>query len=695
MPKSIAMDPRFPMDYWLVPEKAIPAETLGMARPQLYHPTFSMFWNGPGDTDYHGLDGEKEYRRVAFNHRYHVIYDNNDNGGDGPKETKINVGMNTDPSAATTTVLPLYDRVTDTVIQQEVFVKYSPLLDPFKYMVGKYVVDDPKLRVLPSPPFVGGGSGVAKTAPHPKVAHPMNSSYVDAFFYYLTSMLLHHHGFVHGIDFYGSHLGVQDRFRVNIEEDLEYLADSPFFLANIGKIMTLEHCDQEDLASLTDPEKDGNDGERNGGGYSTLHANGSRAGRRILTIHADDDEKNGGDDGVTELKIDIDEDLNSIPIPNLCIDANTDTNGDLEPNCCAVSVDHLNPSDHYPEMDTETDIGFETDIDINDHGDGDGDNDDDSQENNSDDNDSKHHDGYLATSMADDEASEDDDEDDDEDETVSDEDLDQDEDLDHPAPSPPTAVIYQFPVQAIYLERCTGTFDELLELNVLRPEEIQSALFQIVMILLVYQRAFKFTHNDLHTNNIMYVTTDIEYLWYHYEDYTYRVPTYGRIYKIIDYGRSIYEFRGRRFCSDSFAPGGDGATQYNCEPFLNPHKPRLEPNPSFDLCRLGCSIYDFIAESREDVDADQPSQNTEFDATIRRWCSNDQGRNMLYKSNGQERYPGFHLYKMIARTVHAHTPAAQLDHPWFQAFRLPKNTSQSPAPNEPYMDLRRIPTYHL
>ena len=35
-------------------------------------------------------------------------------------------------------------------------------------------------------------------------------------------------------------------------------------------------------------------------------------------------------------------------------------------------------------------------------------------------------------------------------------------------------------------------------------------------------------------------------------------------------------------------------------------------------------------------------------------------KNILYKKNGEERYPDFKLYKMIARTVHNHTPEAQL-----------------------------------
>jgi hypothetical protein len=72
-----------------------------------------------------------------------------------------------------------------------------------------------------------------------------NASYVDGFFYYLTSVLRNQHNFVHGIDFYGSYLGIQDNFKVNIEEDLEYLSKSPFFIQNIGKLMILENYNQE------------------------------------------------------------------------------------------------------------------------------------------------------------------------------------------------------------------------------------------------------------------------------------------------------------------------------------------------------------------------------------------------------------------------------------------------------------------
>ena len=90
------------------------------------------------------------------------------------------------------------------------------------------------------------------------------------------------------------------------------------------------------------------------------------------------------------------------------------------------------------------------------------------------------------------------------------------------------------------------------------------------------------------TNNIMYNKTEQQFIIYKYDGVYYKVPTYGKLFKIIDFGRAIYKFNGKTICSDSFHSKGDAATQYNCEPYINSKKPRIEPNPSFDLCRLAC-----------------------------------------------------------------------------------------------------------
>ena len=229
-------------------------------------------------------------------------------------------------------------------------------------------------------------------------------------------------------------------------------------------------------------------------------------------------------------------------------------------------------------------------------------------------------------------------------------------------------VLYDFPTQIICLECLDDTLDSLLnEDNEMDSDEWRACLFQIVIMLTIYQKVFNFTHNDLHTNNIMFQKTDKQYLYYRYNQKYYKVPTFGKIFKIIDFGRAIYKYKGQNICSDSYHSNGDAATQYNCEPYFNSRKPRLEPNKSFDLCRLACSLFDYFVEDPNNVDQMDIIANL-----IAEWTKDDKGRNILYKKNGDERYPDFKLYKMIARTVHKHTPQSQLDGPFFNRYIVPR-----------------------
>ena len=234
----------------------------------------------------------------------------------------------------------------------------------------------------------------------------------------------------------------------------------------------------------------------------------------------------------------------------------------------------------------------------------------------------------------------------------------------------------------ICLEKCDGTMDSLFEESEFDEDNACSALFQVIMILIIFQKAFNFTHNDLHTNNIMYSNTELEYLYYKFNDKYYKVPTYGKIFKLIDFGRSIYKFQGKIYCSDSFAPGGDASTQYNCEPYYNDSKPIIEPNMSFDLCRLGCSIYDFI------IDEEEYEEMDELQKTIYRWCLDDDNNSILYKKNGSERFPEFKLYKMIARIVHNHTPHKQLEFEYFNKYEVNQEIQ-----SEELVDIDKVHSY--
>jgi hypothetical protein len=186
----------------------------------------------------------------------------------------------------------------------------------------------------------------------------------------------------------------------------------------------------------------------------------------------------------------------------------------------------------------------------------------------------------------------------------------------------------------------------------------------------------------------MYVDTEEENLYYKVHQTYYKVPTYGRLFKLIDFGRAIYKFQGHTFCSDSFSPGGDASTQYNCEPYFNKKKPRLDPNYSFDICRLGCSIYDFLLDIEDETD--EEFEPDELQKLIIDWVTDDNGKNVLYMTNGEERYPNFKLYKMIARTVHNKTPEDQLKQLLFTEFIVKKDNIPE---GQQIIDLDAIPSY--
>ena len=112
------------------------------------------------------------------------------------------------------------------VKEVDVFLKMAPLLNPFKYLVGKYSDKGQPLFNLPA--FTGNEQV------HPSMLDPNNSAYVDGHFTFLTSTLIHKHGFIHGVDYYGAFLGLKNNFMVDVIDDLDYLVESEFFNKHKG-----------------------------------------------------------------------------------------------------------------------------------------------------------------------------------------------------------------------------------------------------------------------------------------------------------------------------------------------------------------------------------------------------------------------------------------------------------------------------
>ena len=458
------------------------------------------------------------------------------------------------------------------------FFKFSPLLDPVKFMVGKYKhINEDILCSLP------------KTTDNiccKKVVDVNNSAYVDSFFSYLSSKILNEVGFIHGFNFFGSFLSIQNEFKLNIYDDLEYLYDSPFFHKNKNTLFEADDIDEERLLESE---------TRN---YRKKLKLTGKMEDVVVNCEKIDDNMFEGMFKLTTKNLKIHD--NSLK-EEYSIENNKSSEKSTKKTNSTCSSRSSNTEDGKEKNNEE------------------------SEESESESCSNSQMSDYSSMDME---------------EIVN-------------------ATIYNFPVQIICLEKLENTLDSLLddEENEITNKEWTSCLFQIIMILITYQKLFDFTHNDLHTNNIMYVSTNKKFINYKYNDTYYRVPTYGKIYKIIDFGRAIYSFKGQTICSDSYHSKGDAATQYNFEPYFNEKKPRLKPNKSFDLCRLGCSLFDFFVE---DID-DQNSIKNPIAKLIIEWTKDDKGRNILYKNNGEERYPEFKLYKMIVRTVHNHLPEKQVD----------------------------------
>ena len=105
------------------------------------------------------------------------------------------------------------------------------------------------------------------------------------------------------------------------------------------------------------------------------------------------------------------------------------------------------------------------------------------------------------------------------------------------------ATFKDVPVITTVMETCEGTFYDLLDAHPDNKEAHAAWVAQIVFALAYAQRNFGFVHNDLHGNNVMYVKTDQEFLYYKHQGTSYKVPTFGALIKIIDFDRANLSLR--------------------------------------------------------------------------------------------------------------------------------------------------------
>lgn len=505
--------------------------------------------------------------------------------------------------------------------EKKAYVKFIPLVDFLKFLIGKYKNED--LTILPSKDTVSESRTLGK---YEKYINSVNNyAYVDSLFYYASGQLKDEHNFKHGIQCYDLFVCQKNNCRINISDDIEYLCDSNYFTENMGKQYRFEdQVNNEIFESAKKEEIDIN--------YSddeiTLELDQLDIVECDAVMENEDISKNETIEQTIVESQEIDENEPIILDKRRCNSTLEKSDSDEEDSDSDESTKEQSDTDDDEE---ENSYSIEDDSEYGD-------------ENESEYDSGSEFGSDIATS-----------------------------DSSNSGEEQMYLLLNKFPTQVVVVEQCHQTFDNLLDKADLSAEQLESAIFQIVATLYTYQNLFDFTHNDLHTNNVMYVDTEETHITYKIMNKVYKIPTFGRIFKIIDFGRSIYTYQGITLCSDSFSPNGTAHTQYNFGPFYNSKKPIIEPNKSFDLCRLACSIFDFVCDDINNVDAYRESEPI-YDLVFS-WLYDDNGRNVLYKSNGDDKYPGFKLYKMISRIVHKHLPEKQFEHAALSKYAIDDDTN--------------------
>lgn len=537
-------------------------------------------------------------------------------------------------------------------IENNYFVKFSPLVDPIKYITNNYIEQkvetsnfninfekyiNNKDYILDIHNDISFQENMKKIK-H-KINYPMNCAFIDCFFTYLSSLMYKEIGFYHGIHIFDSFTSVKTNYRIDIGDSLEIIDGNKEMYKNVT----------QNFVSFNDSE------------YQQMYLETNN-----INIDTDEEDEfiNNSKNKKPIIKIDnanFDIDSSCHTLENVVVN---DYDKDIQENSNeeVEELEELNLSESFDLKLVHQNCSSDEDDDNSDESFTDEDSDNESinlvssEELNIKINMDENEEGNIYDNNSDLSCNESEDS----------EDSECSEDSEESEDDPEVYItIKKIPVKTIVMEKCKNTLDFLLEEELINMEQLKSALFQVIINLLCYQKAFKMTHNDLHTNNIMYISTKKKYLYYKFNKIVYKVPTFGKIFKVIDFGRSIFYFKNKAFASDSFNKNEDADTQYNCEPFFDDKKKRIENNFSFDLCRLGCSLYDFFIDVPEDV---EKMKEIPLINMIINLVNDDNDKNILYKSDGSVRYPGFKIYKMIVRNVHNHTPEIEIENEVFKSY---------------------------
>jgi hypothetical protein len=532
------------------------------------------------------------------------------------------------------------------VVEKKVFFKILPLLNISQYMMNEY---SDETSILPN---------IYSYLTNKKINNYHNSAYIDCFFSYLASNLTESGCCPTFPIFYGTYSGVAKEFKADITEEYSLMKNQDWFDFFNNKLFTVEK--------------------------SKLDLNNSSKSSFELDIDLQDsnlhDNTQNNDIESEELNI---EEINFNQDPENQDENNQDAENQDENNQDPENQDAENQDPENQDannqdaenqdaenQDPENQDAENQDPENQDENNQDPENQDASNQDpeNQDDNNSCNSDGKWSDVTSDDEYNEIF-----EDIRLQKVDIGEDKVDIHSVSSLSASLcsnlsfnsignnevnfvnVYDFPVQLNCIEMLNNTLDNYLEENgEICDTEWKSILFQICFGLAVAQKKFNFVHNDLHSSNIMFKDTKLEYLYFNFKGKYFKLPTFGKIVKIIDFGRATFSVGNNIFFSDVFKKNGDAEGQYSF-PYNNTlNNCKIRPNKSFDLSRLATTIIEHFKE------------DTPIFKLLKLWASDKYGNFLMNYDDD------FNLYKIIAKNVKSAIPKNQINKMIFKQFILEK-----------------------
>ena len=214
--------------------------------------------------------------------------------------------------------------------------------------------------------------------------------------------------------------------------------------------------------------------------------------------------------------------------------------------------------------------------------------------------------------------------------------------------------------------------DELLinknnveDLSLNFEENITSILFQTIAGLTIVHNFWELYHNDLHLGNIMFKDTTKKYIYYYFKNTYYKVPTFGKIVKIIDWNRATMKYNGVPLNNLEYTNVGDCRDMYRFENSIDNQKKKILPNPNFDLAILAYEILNI---------AKILNKKSKLYKLLIDWTNMSNGDNIYsHFAKDDDTEADFHLYVYIAKYCNNCIPFKQITKPIFTQYKINKS----------------------